>query len=156
MASSDDKQVLLNALLQCDYYLYVDGKLTGGFDSVSGGEMSITTIKHPVTYESGLGTDLIIPGVTSYSAIELSGGYANYEELYTWFQQASAGDTILSRRNGTIEMRKNGNAVLRWNFFDAWPSAISGFSFEQVQGSSIQLASVTLTLQAESIELERI
>lgn len=142
--------------LDCDFYLFVEGLLTGVFSSIQGGEIEIARITHDVVFESGTSTTLFIPGATSFSPIELKRGFANYADLYNWLMQASNGHIIQARRNGSIEMRKHSVPKLRWNFYNAWPTKLASFAVTQQAGSAVSIARVSLTIAAEAIEYEDI
>ena len=134
----------------------MDGKVTGYFYNLQGGDIEVAVIKHDVVFGTGASSTLFIPGATSYSPLTLSRGFANYITLYNWLMEASSGDIIQARRSGTIEGRKYGVAVARWNLFNAWPTKLVSYGFQTVSGTQSTVARVTLTLVAESIEYEHI
>jgi phage tail-like protein len=137
-------------LLEYEFELVVEGKLTGMFQSLGGGAISIAQIKHDVVFETGLSTTLVIPGATSFGAFKLSRGYANYAELYLWLMEASNGRIIQARRDGSIKMVRRGYPLLQWDFFNAWPIELTSFGYNQFTGKSS--ARVAIKIQAESIE----
>jgi phage tail-like protein len=141
------------------YLLEVEGKAAGVFSAIEGGEIEVTVIEHPVTYETGNATILHIPGRTKFSPIKLTRGFVlNELTMYRWFAEASSGDIIQARRNGSLWMygpqsKAGGDSrivVAQWNFEGAWPSRISGFSFNQYQNAYI--ARVEITIVPEYIE----
>ncbi|HEY9076336.1 MAG TPA: phage tail protein [Anaerolineaceae bacterium] len=141
-------------LLDVSYQLSVDSIQVGSFYSLSGGEVEITVIRHPVVYPSGEAATLFIPGPTSFSPITLGRGYGNSAELYNWFVQASNGDIAHARRNGSITLSGYVNGVYKpivvWDLIGMWPTKLSGF--EQNQYSGANTAKLSITLVAESIE----
>lgn len=139
-------------LLNYEFHLLVEGKLTGVFERLTGGEIEVATIKHDVVFESGSSSTLFIPGPTSYSPFTLERGFALYYELYYWLMQASNGDIVQARRNGSVEMRKQGETLVRWNFYNAWATKLSGFSYNQY--ADAQKARISVTIQPESIEFD--
>jgi phage tail-like protein len=139
-------------LLDYEFHLLVEGKLSGVFERLTGGEIEVATVKHDVTFESGSSTTLFIPGTTTFNPFTLERGFALYYELYYWLMQASNGDIIQARRDGSVEMRKQGEALLRWNFYRAWPTKLSGFNYNQY--TDAQKARVSITIQPESIEFD--
>ncbi len=141
-------------LLDCDFHLMVEGKLTGVFLGLQGGDIEVGVIKHDIVFPTGASTTLFIPGATSFSPITLTRGFANYIELYNWLMQASYGDIIQARRNGTIEMRKSGETKLRWNFENAWPTKLTSFGYRLKEGTKSSIARASLTIVAESIVYE--
>ena len=136
--------------LEYEFHLEVEGKLTGIFQALVGGDMEIAQIKHDVVYENGLSTTLFIPGATSFSPLTLTRGFANYSELFDWFMEASNGRIIQARRNGSIYMTRRGEIILMWNFERAWPIKLDGFKYNQYTGNAA--ARIGITIVAEAIE----
>lgn len=135
----------------CDYHLTVDGKLTGVFTGLTGGDMTISKMEYNLVFESGLSTTLLIPGATTFHPFSLTRGYGNYAELYNWFMEASNGMTIQARRSGSVYMKKAGTTILQWDFDNAWPTKLSGFSYNQYQAASS--ARISITIVPETIKL---
>jgi phage tail-like protein len=135
--------------LEYEFHLEVEGKLTGIFQVLKGGDMEIAQVKHDIVYESGSSTTLLIPGATSFAPISLERGYANYDELYAWFMEASNGRIIQARRNGTIYMMRHSEVLLMWNFEGAWPTKLSGFAYNQY--ADARKARISITIAAETI-----
>lgn len=142
-----------------DFLLEVEGKLAGAFQYMMGGDISITVIKHDVVFETGDSTTYFIPGQTNFGHIELQRGVIKDQlGIYKWFAEASAGDIIQARRNGTIWMygpqAKVGDPprvlVAQWNFYNAWPIKIEGFSWSE--HTNVNFASVQINFQPEYIE----
>ena len=141
-------------LLTYQFNLMVEGKLTGYFGGLTGGDMTISKIEYNLVFESGLSTTLYIPGATTFHPFTLSRGFGLYYELYYWFMEASNGLINEARRSGSVTMCKNGVDYLRWDFSNAWPIKLSGFSYNQYTGSSA--ARIAITLAAETIELVKV
>jgi phage tail-like protein len=137
-------------LTNFEYHLEIEGLLVGVFETLSGGDMAITTIEHDIVYESGASTTLLIPGTTSFGPFTLSRGFANYPELYAWFMLASSGRIVQARRNGSIIMQRYGQRYMQWDFDNAWPTKLSSFSFNMYKGSK---ARVAITIAPETITL---
>jgi len=135
--------------------LLVEGKLTGTFGGLTGGDMTIAKIEYNLVYESGLSTTLYIPGATTFHPFSMTRGFGRYNELYWWFREASDGLINEARRNGSVIMWKKTNGTvehyLRWDFSNAWPIKLSGFSYNQYQAASS--ARISITIAAETIEL---
>ena len=150
----DLKKIGASDLLDVRYHLDVGGLLLGTFDSLTGGEMEIALVKHDIVYNTGDSTTLFIPGTTSFAPFSLTRGLGNSAELYNWFAAASAGDIIQARRNGSITLNNYVDGeytpVVRWNFYDAWLTKISGFSSNVYVAA--KYASLNITIQAETIE----
>jgi phage tail-like protein len=137
-------------IMEYEFNLTVEGKLTGIFQRMLGGKIEIATISHDIVYENGSSTSLLIPGTTSFEPIKLERGFANYQELYNWLMEASNGRIIQARRDGSIEMTRRGQTLLRWDFSGAWPTSLSGFSSNQYTGS--KKANISITIAVEAIE----
>lgn len=138
-------------LLTCDFHLTVDDKLTGVFTGLTGGDMTISKMEYNLVFESGLSTTLLIPGATTFHPFSLTRGYGNYAELYNWFMEASNGLIIQARRSGSVMMKKSGTTILQWDFSNAWPIKLSGFSYNQYKGATS--SRISITIAAETIEL---
>ena len=139
------------------------------FRAVSGGNMSITLIEHNVVYSGGGSSTLFIPGPTSFEPITLSQGVTKDTSLWEWWTQVTQGKSV--RRNLTItaygqtvtttELTTLGSlfsivpdglnfrVYAQWDLINAWPLAISGFSFD-VDSAKPYIASITIA--AEFIE----
>lgn len=137
-------------LMNFEYHLEIEGLLVGVFETLTGGDIAITTIEHDIVYESGASTTLLIPGTTSFGPFTLSRGFANYPELYAWFMLASNGRIVQARRNGSIIMQRYGQRYMQWDFTNAWPTKLSTFSFNMYKGAK---ARVAITIAPESISL---
>jgi phage tail-like protein len=142
-------------LADIHYHLEVGGLLAGYFHSMAGGDMEVSMIKHDITYESGESTTLLIPGPTSFSPIVMSKGFGDYDIIWGWFSAASLGNIIHARRNGSITLNKKVptgyEAVVRWDFNNAWLQKVTGFSYNQYTGSGT--AKLKLYIVPESIEM---
>lgn len=136
--------------LEYEFHLEVEGKLTGIFQSLKGGDIEVAKIEHDIVFENGLSTTLFIPGATSFGELTLQRGFAHYQELYDWLMEASNGRIIQARRSGTIWMTRHGEMLLQWNFTNAWPTKLSGFAYNQYTGNSV--ARISITIAAEAIE----
>ena len=66
-----------------------------------------------------------IPGLNTYSNINLKRGVTLDVELWNWRQQAAEGR--VERKNGSIILLDDkGEEKIRWNFTDAWPVKWAG------------------------------
>lgn len=142
------------SLLSYEFHLEVEGLLVGVFQTLSGGEIAVTTIEHDIVYESGASTTLLIPGTTSFAPFKLTKGFANYYQLYSWMMLASAGRIAQARRDGSVIMRRHGQDYLRWNFYNAWPTKLTTFNFSQSSRST--KTSVAITIAPETLELAEV
>ncbi len=141
--------------LNIHYTLEVEGVQVGLFDRISGGEVEIDVIQHPVVYENGGFHTLMITGPRKNHPITLESGYGSTAELYKWFAQAAQGDITGARKNATISLHSyvegKYQPVIQWHLINTWPSKLSGFDFGQ---QTTDRAHFSITLVCESIERE--
>ncbi|MBN2393299.1 MAG: phage tail protein [Anaerolineae bacterium] len=142
----------INDLSNYEFDLRVEGKLEGIFYGLTGGDMTIAKMEYNLVFESGLSTTLYIPGATTFHPFTLTRGFGLYEELYNWFMEASNGLIIQARRSGSVTMCRSGRDYLHWDFHNAWPIKLSGFSYNQYTAASS--ARIAITIAAETIELK--
>lgn len=101
-----------------NFKIEIDGVISGGFKEISGLESEVEIVE----YRDG--SDPIVhkrPGRPKYKNIVLKRGQVNDASLLDWYRRrALAGDT--ARKSGSIiYLDREGNEVLRYNFFEAWP-----------------------------------
>jgi len=136
-----------------EFGLEIEGIESATFEKLEGGDITIAVIKHDIVYETGESTTLFIPGTTSFGEFTLTSFITANMEIISWLALASSGDIVQARRNGSVILRGSENNTLtdlaRWNFENAWPSKIAGFSLKK---DLSQLADLKLTIHAESIE----
>src|ERR1043166_323718 len=106
-----------------NFHVEIDGITRAAFQEASGFNSTIDVVEHR---EGGENTTMRkLPGQTKYSNIVLKWGITDDLELYEWHRQAVLGN--LQRRNGSIVgLDRQGNEIVRWNFFNAWPSKYDG------------------------------
>lgn len=69
-----------------------------------------------------------IPGLNTYSNINLKRGVTMDAELWEWRKKAA--DGRVERKNlSIILLDDKGDEQIRWNFVDAWPTKWAGSSF---------------------------
>ena len=148
------RQEIESPLLNIYYTLDVDNTRLAQFDSLTGGDIRISTIKHNVVYPSGELRTLLLPGPTQYEPVKLERGFGSTRELYNWFVEANNGVMSKARRHVTITLhvRRKGEFTpqVSWNLLNAFPVAISGFDGNQ-QGEA-QVSRFSITIAAEMIE----
>jgi phage tail-like protein len=131
-----------------------DAHTLANFDNLTGGEITVEMISYDIVDENGKHSKKFIPGETDYKPVTLLRGFdAKSEALYKWFALSSDGKIKPAKMNMSVAMidRKAGPMVI-WNLFNAIPTGISGFSFNQHVGENY--ATFELTLQAEWIEMK--
>jgi len=88
-----------------------------------------------------------IPGKVTYPDIVLRWGVTASRELYDWHRSVISGQ--LQRRNGSIVLLDaQHNPVVRWNFFDAWPSRWDGPTLNAMS-NGVAIESLTITCERQ-------
>lgn len=129
-----------------NFLVEIDGIARAAFHEVSGFDSTIDVIEHREGGENT--TTRKLPGQTKYSNIVLKWGITDDMDLYNWHRQAVLGN--LQRRNGSIVgLDRQGNEIVRWNFFNAWPSKYDGPDYN-AEGNDIAIE--TLELAHERVE----
>jgi phage tail-like protein len=148
------KKEIENTPLNIFYTLDIDQTRLAAFDSISGGDVQVSMIRHNVVYESGEYRTLLLPGPTQYQPVTLERGYGNTKELYNWFVEANNGKMRKARRHVTITLhvpeKGEYKALVSWNLLNAFPISISGFDGSQDGRPSVSRFSITIA--AEVIE----
>ena len=132
--------------LNFNFLVEIDGITRAAFSEVSGFDSTIDPIEHR---EGGENTTVRkLPGLTKYSNIVLKWGITDDRQLYDWHRQVVRGN--IQRRNGSIlGLDRQGNEVVRWNFFNAWASKWDGPDFN-AKGNDVAID--TLTVSCERVE----
>ena len=109
-----------------NFKIEIEGVTTGAFRNVEGLDSETEVIE----YQDG--DDLILrkrPGRTKYSNITLKRGYINNTELWEWRKAVIEGK--VQRKSGSIILcADDGSEIMRYNFFEAWPSKWKGFTLD--------------------------
>jgi phage tail-like protein len=128
-----------------NFKVEIEGVTTGAFRNVEG----LDSETEVVEYQDG--DDLILrkrPGRTKYSNVTLKRGYVNTDELWQWRKKVIEGK--VERKSGSIILcADDGTEVMRYNFFEAWPSKWKGFTLD---GKGTDVNVEELELVAEKIE----
>jgi len=121
------------------FLIEVEGIIAGGFTDVSG--LSIQTEVDSIR-EGGVNDfEYKLPRGTKYTDITLKRGLIDWE-LYNWYKDVING--IINRKSGAIYLLDHeGNQVMDWYFFEAYPVKWDVSSFN---ATSNTLASETLVL----------
>jgi phage tail-like protein len=129
-----------------NFLVEIDGITRAAFQTVSGFDSTIDVIEHR---EGGDNlTPRKLPGQTKHANIVLKWGLTADDELYRWHRDAVRGN--LQRKNGSIILLdRAGREVVRWNFYNAWPSKWDGPDLN-AEGNDVAIE--TLELAHEGIE----
>jgi phage tail-like protein len=129
-----------------NFLVEIDGITRAAFHDVTGFDSAIDVIEHREGGENA--TTRKLPGLTKYSNITLKWGMTDDRQLYEWHRDAVQGNVL--RRNGSIVgLDRKGNEVVRWNFFNAWPSKYDAPDYN-AEGSDVAIE--TLELAHEGLE----
>lgn len=111
---------------QYNFKVEIDGVTQAAFKAADGLDSETEVIE----YQDG--DDLVLrkrPGRTKYSNITLKRGYVSTVDLWDWRKEVMDGK--VSRKSGSIILcNDNGQEVMRYNFFEAWPCKWKGFSLD--------------------------
>jgi phage tail-like protein len=118
-----------------DMALDIDGKPAAGFKEIVGLESEIEVV------EFKDGDDAIThkrAGKAKYKNITLKRGFVADDSLLAWFE----GGEKAERKSGSIiYLDRAGQEVLRYNFFEAWPSAARGAKVIMDRDTGLAVAS---------------
>ncbi len=129
-----------------NFLVEIDGITQAGFSDCTGFGSS----NDPIEYREGgeNTTNRKLPGQTKYPNITLKWGLTDSRELYDWDLDVTKGK--VERRSGSIILNNlEGKEVMRWNFFEAWPTKWDGPDFS-AKGTDVAIE--TLELAHERIE----
>jgi phage tail-like protein len=125
-----------------NFKVEIEGVTQAAFRNVDGLD-SETEI---VEYQDG--DDLVLrkrPGRTKYSNIVLKRGYVASDELWKWRKKVIEGKA--ERKSGSIILcADDGEEIVRYNFFDAWPCKWKGFSLDG-KGSDVNVEEIELAVE---------
>ncbi len=125
-----------------NFKVEIEGVTTGAFRNVEGLD-SETEI---VEYQDG--DDLILrkrPGRTKYSNVTLKRGYINNTELWEWRKAVIEGK--VQRKSGSIILcADDGAEIMRYNFFEAWPTKWKGFTLDG-KGTDVNVEEIELAVE---------
>lgn len=111
---------------QFNFRVEIDGVTQAAFKACEGLDSETEVIE----YQDG--DDLFLrkrPGRTKYSNITLKRGYVSTDELWLWRKKVMEGK--VERKSGSIILlNDNGDEVMRYNFFEAWPAKWKGFTLD--------------------------
>ncbi len=122
------------------------------FTEVSGIGSETEVAEHKI-YNAHSGQDIIIkqPGRLKWNDITLKQGITGSNmDVWTWRELVNGDGRAEAKRNGTITMLDHaGGALAQWDFFNAWPSKVSG---PQPKSDSNDIALEEMVLVVEYME----
>lgn len=126
-----------------NFLVEIDGITQAGFSDCTGFGASTD----PIEYREGgqAPGPRKLPGQTKYPNITLKWGLTDSRELYDWYLDVTKG--IIERKNGSIILNDlQGTEVMRWNFFDAWPTKWDGTDFS-AKGTDVAIETLELAIE---------
>jgi phage tail-like protein len=121
----------LDPHLGCNFYVEIDGLITGQFSAVSGLESSIKV--HEFTEGGNNGYTHKLPGEAQYSNLTLSKGVTDLTAMWDWYAAVAEGYTI--RRNLSVTILDHGRwPVMWWDVVGALPVKWTGPTFDAARG----------------------
>ena len=125
------------------FLVEIDGIVQAGFSECTGFGSNVEVIEYR---EGGDSTTVRkLPGKTSYTDVMLKWGLTTSRELYDWHLEVINGK--IRRRNGSIIILDDtGQEVVRWNFFNAWPSKFDPVDLN-AKGNDVALDSLTVSCE---------
>jgi hypothetical protein len=123
------------------------------FDSLTGGDQVISMVKYNIIDANGSVTTRYMPGQTTFEAFELLRPMdVVAKEVAALFYDSVAGKLRTLRKNYSISMNDaNGNPLVWWHLYNALPTKVSGFSFNEY--AEAEYACFELSLLPEAVEI---
>ena len=85
------------------------------------------------------------PGTHKYTNVTFKRGYTASEALWEWRKSVIDGD--VQRRAGSIIIcADSGDEIMRWNFFEAWPTKWKGFQLD-AKGSDANVEELEICIE---------
>ena len=124
------------------------------FDSMVGGEQTISLVTYNITDEKGNVTTKYIPGQTSFAPITLVRPYDMFcKDIKNRFVESVSGKLVGVRKDYSISMNDSkGVPLVWWHLYKAIPSLMGGPSFNSYTGK--ESTKFKITFQAESIAVQ--
>ena|SRR5512143_2888961 len=140
-------------LIGFSFALDVQGTLTGFFTEISGLGSETEIVEHKITDPQG--RDLIqkIPGRLKFTDVTLKRGITKLKDIWDWRKMVEDGNIVGARKNATVTMYDQSlNAVARWNLTNAWPTKVSGPTFNSDSNAfGVEEVSVTFEFMVREI-----
>jgi phage tail-like protein len=144
LISGRDDTYTEDPLLGFNFLLEVDDTLAGFFTEVSGIGSENELIEHKVVTEYGVEMVRKLAGRLKFSDVTLKRGVTSNTEVWDWRDLVTKGKIMDARKNASITaFDREGTAVARWHFSNAWPSKVNGPSFKS-DDNSVALEEVTI------------
>lgn len=137
-------------LLTFSFALDISGQVAGFFTEVSGLGSEHEIVEHKMISPTGKEVVVKIPGRLKWGDIVLKRGITTSMDMWEWRKKVESGKVDDARVNGSVIMyNQEGVECARWDFFNGWPSKISGPS---PKADSNEIGVEELTIVHELIE----
>jgi phage tail-like protein len=118
----EQKDPLVSAFFMIDF-----GSVKGAFRECTGMGSENEVVEYKASGTQGKMVHRKVPGRMKWNNIVLKRGITDAMDMWDWRGQVEQGKVEDARKNGSITMHnQNGDAVARWDFVSAWPSKITG------------------------------
>jgi phage tail-like protein len=142
--SNRDGALTEDPLLGFNFMLELEGAVAGYFTECSGIGSEHEIAEHKVVDKQGHEIIRKIPGRIKYQDVTLKRGITSDLELWKWREDVIDGKMDTARKNCTITMLdRSYQPVALWNFFNAWPSKVTGPSLK-ADDNSVGVEEVTI------------
>jgi phage tail-like protein len=136
-----------NPLVSFHFALEFQGKVAGYFTEISGVGSEHEVVELKAVDSKGREVVQKVPGRLKWNDITLKRGVTKEMDLWNWRKEIEDGKVDNSRRNGSIVMfDQTLKEVARWNFERAWPTKVSGPTF-QADSNAFGIEEMTLTYE---------
>src|SRR6476659_9413805 len=103
------------------------GQVVGAFRECTGLGSENEVVEYKASGPKGEQVIKKVPGRLKWNNITLKRGITDSMDMWTWRKLVEEGKMTDARKNGTVTMfNQKGEAVAKWDFFNAWPSKLSG------------------------------
>jgi phage tail-like protein len=114
-------------LLGLNFFLELEGKLTGYFMEANGIGSEHEVVEHKVVDKQGHEIVRKIPGRLKWTDVTLKRGITSDLDIWKWRDEVLKGDMKTARMNCSITMMdRNYSPVATWHLTNAWPSKVTG------------------------------
>lgn len=114
-------------LVSAWFGLEFQGQVTGAFRECTGLGSENEVVEYKASGPKGEQVIKKVPGRLKWNNITLKRGITDSMDMWTWRKLVEEGKMTDARKNGTVTMfNQKGEAVAKWDFFNAWPSKLSG------------------------------
>jgi phage tail-like protein len=151
--STRDAAPLEDFLLGFLFRLDVGDVVAGFFTEINGIGSENEVVESKVVDATGHEVVRKVPGRLKWTDISLKRGVTSSLQLWKWRQQIIDGKVKDARKPVTIHMLdREYKAVAKWNFFNAWPSKLTGPTFKS-DSNDVGIEELTLVHEGMFREL---